>query len=96
LPLNRMIEKAYNLIKEGRIEQISDDAYNVVGEHGTYIVIRKIDGSVTCKCPGFITKKKCSHSLAVIMLNQPALLRSIKREVERSEKHKGKMGETKG
>ncbi len=95
MSLNRMIEKAYNLIKGRRIEQISDGVYNVVGEHGTYIVVRKIDGSVTCNCPGFATKKKCSHSLAVMMLNQPALLASIKREAGRSERHREKIRETK-
>jgi len=86
LPLSRMIEKAYELIRGGRIEEIGDGVYNVIGEHGTYIVVRSIDGSVTCNCPGFTSKRRCSHSLAVMMLNQPVLLKSIKREIERKEK----------
>jgi len=86
LPLSRMIEKAYELIRGGRIEEIGDGVYNVIGEHGTYIVVRNIDGSVTCNCPGFTSKRRCSHSLAVMMLNQPILLKSIKREIEREEK----------
>jgi len=81
-----MIEKAYELIRGGRIEEIGDGVYNVIGEHGTYIVVRNIDGSVTCNCPGFTSKRRCSHSLAVMMLNQPVLLKSIKREIEREEK----------
>ena len=91
MPLSRMIEKAYELIRGGRIEEIGDGVYNVIGEHGTYIVVRGIDGSVTCNCPGFTSKRRCSHSLAVMMLNQPVLLRSIKREIER----KGKLRKTK-
>ncbi len=86
MPLSRMIEKAYELIRGGRIEEIGDGVYNVIGEHGTYIVVRNIDGSVTCNCPGFTSKRRCSHSLAVMMLNQPILLKSIKREIEREEK----------
>lgn len=78
-----MIEKAYELICERRIEQISEDAYNVVGMHGTYIVVKGVNGSITCNCPGFLAKRRCSHSLAVMMLMRPALLMSIKREIER-------------
>ncbi|MEM2168686.1 MAG: SWIM zinc finger family protein [Candidatus Bathyarchaeia archaeon] len=81
-----MIEKAYDLICERRIERISEDAYNVVGIHGTYIVVRGNDGSITCSCPGFLTKKRCSHSLAVMMLMHPALLMSIKKSVEKEKR----------
>lgn len=77
-----MIEKAYELIRDRRIEQISEDTFNVVGMHGTYTVVRGVDGSVTCNCPGFLNKRRCSHSLAVMMLMRPALLRSIRREME--------------
>jgi len=86
LSLDRMIEKAYDLIRGRRIEQIESGVYNVVGEHGTYTVVRNLDGSVTCNCLGFVRKKKCSHSLAVIMLNQPALLMGIRREIEKEKK----------
>jgi len=90
LPLDRMIRKAYELIRKGRIEQIGDGVYNVIGEHGTYTVVRNIDGSVACNCPGFMSRKRCSHSLAVLMLNQPVLLKSIKMEIEKAEKRAGK------
>jgi len=86
LPLDRMIKKAYELIRERRVEEIESGVYNVVGEHGTYTVVRNIDGSVTCNCLGFISKRKCSHSLAVIMLNKPALLKGIGKEIEKEDR----------
>ncbi|MEM3955843.1 MAG: SWIM zinc finger family protein [Candidatus Bathyarchaeia archaeon] len=86
MSLDRMIKKAYELICDRRIEQISDDTYNVIGMHGTYTVVKGSDGSITCSCPGFLTKKKCSHSLAVMMLMQPRLLAGVKREIEREER----------
>jgi len=70
LPLDKMIEKAYKLLRGKRIEQIGEGLYNVVGDHGTYTVARKMDGTVTCNCPGFISKNRCSHSLAVLMLSK--------------------------
>lgn len=86
LSLDRMIKKAYELIRERRIEEIEGGVYNVIGDHGTYTVIRNMDGSVTCNCLGFISKKKCSHSLAIIMLNNPALLEGVGKAIEREEK----------
>lgn len=86
MTLDKIIEKAYYLIYGRRVEQIEEGIYNVVGEHGTYTVVRSLDGSVTCNCPGFTSRKKCSHSLAVILLNNPHLLRSIERELKREEK----------
>jgi hypothetical protein len=76
-----MIEKAYDLIKKGKAEHIGDGVYNVVGEHGTYTVAQKIDGTVNCNCPGFVRRGRCSHALAVLMILQPALLRSVEREL---------------
>jgi len=84
LPIDKMIEKAYDLLRKRRVEYIGEGTYNVVGEHGTYTVIRRIDGAVNCNCPGFIRRGRCSHSLAVIMLNQPSLLKSIQKEIEKA------------
>lgn len=86
MTLDKMIEKAYHLICGRRVEQIEEGVYNVVGEHGTYTVMRDLSGSVTCNCPGFASRKKCSHSLAVIMINNPVLLRRIERELRREER----------
>ncbi|MEM2321252.1 MAG: SWIM zinc finger family protein [Candidatus Bathyarchaeia archaeon] len=83
-----MIEKAYELIRDRRIEQISEDTFNVVGIHGTYTVVRGVNGTVTCSCPGFLTKRRCSHSLAVIILMQPALLKSVGKEIERERRRR--------
>lgn len=68
MPLERMIKKARKLIQSGRIEYMGNELYNVIGDHGTYTVGRHIDGTVTCSCPGFARKRRCSHSLAVILL----------------------------
>jgi hypothetical protein len=78
-----MIQKAYNLIEKRKVEGIGDELYNVVGDHGTYTVARKINGTVNCNCPGFLRRRRCSHSLAVMMLNQPSLLRSIRKEISK-------------
>jgi hypothetical protein len=79
-----MIEKAYNLVKKGKAEHIGEDVYNVVGAHGTYTVAQKIDGTVNCNCPGFVRRGRCSHALAVMMLNQPSLLKSVEREISKA------------
>jgi len=79
-----MIEKAYDLIQKGKAEHIGEGVYNVVGEHGTYTVAQKIDGAVNCNCPGFIRRGRCSHSLAVLMLTKPALLRSVEKEISKA------------
>lgn len=70
MPLDKMIEKARKLMRSGRVEYIGDGLYNVVGDHGTYAVARKFDGTVNCSCPGFRRKKRCSHSLAVLLLTR--------------------------
>ncbi len=84
MPIDRMFEKAYELIQKRRIEPIGDELFNIIGEHGTYTVARRIDGTVNCSCPGFARRRRCSHSLAVLMLTQPSLLRTVQKEVERS------------
>lgn len=89
LPIDRMIEKAYDLMQKRRVEQIGQGVYNVVGEHGTYTVAQKIDGIVNCNCPGFVRRRRCSHSLAVLMLNQPSLMRAIEREIEKASDRSG-------
>ena len=83
-----MIEKAYELVQKRRVEEVSEGVYNVVGEHGTYLVARRINGTISCTCPGFIRRGRCSHSLAVLLIHKPDLLRSIKREIDRSTGHK--------
>jgi uncharacterized Zn finger protein len=88
-----MITKAYDLIQKKKVERLSEGTYNVVGEHGTYTVGRKLDGTVSCTCPGFARRGRCSHALAVMMLNNPALLRSIEKEARKAMAH-GESGHT--
>ena len=83
MSLDRMIEKAYELVQKRRVEQISEGVYNVVGDHGTYIVARRINGSISCTCPGFIKRGRCSHSLAVLLIQKPNLLKSIERQINK-------------
>jgi len=75
--IDRMIEKAWKLVRSGRVERISEDTFNVVGDHGTYTVTLSADGRVVCNCPGFLSRGRCSHSTAVIILTR--LLRRLKR-----------------
>ena len=63
-----MIEKAKKLLDSGRVERLSHERFNVVGDHGTYTVVRTHDGKVSCTCQGFLTKGRCSHTAAVVIL----------------------------
>jgi len=65
-----MIDKAEKLLKQRRITALDDSRYNVVGDHGTYLVQVHPDGKLGCSCPGFQSKKKCSHVAAVIILRE--------------------------
>ena len=78
-----MIEKAYDLMQKGRVECISEETYNIIGDHGTYTVAHKFNGIVNCNCLGFISRKRCSHSLAVLMLTQPSILKIIKDQIRK-------------
>jgi len=89
-----MIEKAYELVQKRRVEQVSEGVYNVVGDHGTYIVAQKIDGALSCTCPGFIRRGRCSHSLAVLLIHKPALLKSIERQIKSLESKRSRRGRT--
>jgi len=74
-----MIEKAYRLLEGGRVEEIGEGLYNVVGDHGTYTVVLGVDGRVTCSCLGFARRRRCSHSLAVLLLSR-GLVRGRRRK----------------
>ena len=69
-PANRVVEKAERLLRTGRVESLGNNMYNVIGDHGTYNVVRAPDGRVSCTCPGFREKGICSHSTAVLMVNR--------------------------
>jgi hypothetical protein len=68
MPVDRMIEKARKLLESGKVERLDIGLFNVVGDHGTYIVVESCDGKISCNCPGFVSKGRCSHSVAVNLL----------------------------
>ncbi len=72
MPLEAIVKKAQKLMRSRRIERIGDGVYNVIGDHGTYTVVERMDGSVLCNCPGFARNRICSHSLAVMLLRGKA------------------------
>ena len=63
-------EKARKLADSGRIEFLGNGIYNVIGDHGTYTVAEDHLGNVSCNCQGFLTKRKCSHALAVMLMTK--------------------------
>ncbi len=63
-----MHEKARKLAESGRVENLGNGVYNVVGEHGTYTVAVDYEGKISCNCPGYLQKGKCSHAEAVALL----------------------------
>jgi len=65
-----LFEKARKLADSGRVEFLSSGVYNVVGDHGTYTVAEDFTGKLSCTCQGFLTKKHCSHELAVMLLSK--------------------------
>ena len=68
MAVDRMVEKAEKLIQQKRVQQIDNDRYNVVGDHGTYTVARSLEGKLVCNCPGFKNNGRCSHQTAVLLL----------------------------
>jgi len=68
LSLDKLVEKAQKLLRGHRVESLGGGVYNVVGDHGTYAVVQDHRGKVSCNCPGFVEKGKCSHSTAVLIL----------------------------
>ena len=82
LPLDRMVDKARRLLESGKVERLDTGSFNVVGDHGTYVVVETYDGKINCNCPGFVKKGRCSHSVAV------EILKARSRKRIRIEKHK--------
>jgi hypothetical protein len=70
MPVNRLYEKAKRLVESRRVEPLGQGVYNVIGDHGTYTVVQDYTGKLSCICPGFMKKAKCSHITAVIILTK--------------------------
>jgi hypothetical protein len=80
LPIDKLVEKAEKLLKTGRVENLSFGTFNVIGDHGTYIVVQDYEGKVSCNCPGFVKNGRCSHSTAVLILNRSSRRKSTTRK----------------
>ena len=65
--IDRLFEKAERLVASGRVEPLGGGVYNIIGDHGTYTVVQDHTGKLSCSCPGFLQKAKCSHVTAVIL-----------------------------
>jgi hypothetical protein len=70
MPVNKLFEKAKKLVESHRVESLGQGIYNVIGDHGTYTVVQDYTGKLSCSCPGFMEKAKCSHVEAVILLTK--------------------------
>jgi len=70
MPIDKLYEKAKKLVESNRVESLGQGVYNVIGDHGTYTVVEDATGKLSCSCPGFITKARCSHVTAVIILTK--------------------------
>jgi uncharacterized Zn finger protein len=66
--VGRLFEKAQRLVASGRVEPLGGGVYNIVGDHGTYTVVQDYTGKLSCTCPGFMQKARCSHVTAVMLL----------------------------
>jgi len=82
MPNERLVQKAENLLNSGRVESLGGGKFNVVGDHGTYIVVQNYDGKVSCNCLGFLRRKKCSHSIAVLMRTKSSKKRRFRASKE--------------
>jgi hypothetical protein len=67
---DRLLEKAMKLVESHRVETLGYGVFNVIGDHGTYTVVQDYTGKLSCSCPGFMQKGKCSHVEAVIILTK--------------------------
>ena len=68
MPEDKLFEKAQKLVDSRRVESIGPGVYNVIGDHGTYTVVQDYLGKLSCSCPGFMSKGRCSHIGAVVIL----------------------------
>jgi hypothetical protein len=70
MTMDKIFEKARKLVESRRVEPLGQGTYNVIGDHGTYTVVQDYTGKVSCNCPGFMTRRKCSHATAVMILTK--------------------------
>lgn len=84
--LEKLVIKAKRLIADKRVVRIEPGTYQVAGDHGTYIVVKGVDNTYHCGCPGYLTKGFCSHALAVTLLaNRSKRRKKVSKEVRSHE-----------
>jgi predicted nucleic acid-binding Zn finger protein len=66
--IDRLLNKAERLVSSGRVESLGGGVYNIIGDHGTYTVVQDYTGKLSCSCPGFLQKSRCSHVTAVMLM----------------------------
>jgi len=52
MSMDKIFEKARKLVESRRVEPLGQGTYNVIGDHGTYMVVQDYTGKVSCNCPG--------------------------------------------
>lgn len=70
MPVKELLEKAGRLLRSRRVTRLEGNRYNIVGDHGTYLVQVHMNGRLTCSCPGFRGKHICSHVVAVMLMKK--------------------------
>jgi hypothetical protein len=65
-----MYQKARKLVESRRVEFLGNGVYNIIGDHGTYTVVVDYQGNLSCNCPGYLQKGRCSHIAAVELLGR--------------------------
>jgi len=80
--LERLTEKAQKLVEQGRVYRTEPDQYGVIGDHGTYTVVRTPDDRLHCNCQGFLQRGRCSHIAAVLLFESQKRVRKEKKEGE--------------
>ncbi|RJS90885.1 SWIM zinc finger family protein [Candidatus Bathyarchaeota archaeon] len=68
-----LLAKTVQIVKKNHIKKISEDCYIVKATHdpiASHYLVRKENGTWKCSCREFQFRGKCSHSLAVFLLER--------------------------
>jgi len=71
--IHPLLDKTLQIVKKNHIKKLSEDCYLVKAAHDPivdYYLVRKKDGTWKCSCRGFQLRGRCSHSLAVFLLER--------------------------
>ncbi|RLI78145.1 hypothetical protein DRP04_10460 [Archaeoglobales archaeon] len=71
--IHPLLDKALQILRENHIKRLSSDCYIVKAKSDPiafYYLIRKKNGTWKCSCRGFQIRGRCSHSLAIFLLEE--------------------------